>query len=131
MPLVQSGSTSATCEARSNRDQVQAYTAATLKVTITPYAGQEAGAGNDPLTPEQIARKTFTRSPLNNLEGRPYPTKAIRAESGKAGEAWSVRVLVQRADIVVGVEYTANPITGDVAQEAALDVADRAIWESK
>jgi len=38
---------------------------------------------------------------------------------------------VQRADVVVLVDYTANPIDADAAQQAALALADRAIWESK
>jgi hypothetical protein len=129
--MSQSGSTSITCEAASSRAQVQGYTSASIKVTITTYGGQEAGAGNEPVTPEQLARKTLNRSPMTTLQGRPYPTKSSRAESGQAGESWSVRVLVQRADVVVGVSYTANPITAVVAQSAAIALADRAIWESK
>jgi hypothetical protein len=64
-------------------------------------------------------------------EGRPYSTKVSRTASGMAGESWAVRALVQRADIVVPVDYVANPVEADVAQKAALALADRAIWESK
>ena len=42
-----------------------------------------------------------------------------------------VRALVQRADIVVQVDYTANPIDADTAEKAAIALADRAIWETK
>ena len=62
---------------------------------------------------------------------RPYPTKASRSANGVAGESWTVRALVQRADIVVQVDYTANPIDADTAEKAALVLADRAIWETK
>ena len=95
-------------------------------------AGQGAGAGNAPFTPDQVASRTFTRSPLKAYdENRPYPTKASRTASGLAGETWAVHTMVQRADVVVLVDYTANPIDADAAQKAALALADRAIWESK
>jgi hypothetical protein len=130
--MTQVGSTTITCEAGSSRAKVRAYTAASVKVTITPYGGQDAGAGNKPFTPTQTAKKVFNRSPMKTLdENRPYPTKVSRTASGIAGESWSVHALVQRADIVVQVDYTANPVEADVAQKAALALADRAIWESK
>jgi hypothetical protein len=130
--MTQVGSTTITCEAGSSRAKVRAYTAASVKVTITPYGGQDAGAGNKPFTPTQTAKKVFNRSPMKTLDdNRPYPTKVSRTASGMAGESWSVHALVQRADIVVQVDYTANPIEADVAQKAALALADRAIWESK
>lgn len=126
------GASAITCQAASSRAKVRAYTSANLKVTITPYGGQDAGAGNAPFTPHQVANRTFLRSPFKNFEGdRPYPTKVSRTHSGLAGESWKVRALVQHADVVVLVEYTANPIDGDIAQSAALALADRAIWESK
>jgi hypothetical protein len=130
--MTQVGSTTITCEAGSSRAKVRAYTAASVKVTITPYGGQDAGAGNKPFTPTQTAKKVFNRSPMKTLdENRSYPTKVSRTASGMAGESWSVHALVQRADIVVQVDYTANPVEADVAQKAALALADRAIWESK
>ncbi|MGW7682457.1 hypothetical protein ACWGID_17070 [Kribbella sp. NPDC054772] len=130
--MIQGGSSEVTCQAGSSRTKVRAYTSAGVKVTITPYAGQDAGAGNAPFTPDQTAKKAFTRSPMKALtESRPYPTKVDQRAKGLAGESWNVRVLVQRADIVVLVDYTANPVQADVAQQAALALADRAIWESK
>jgi len=129
--MVQGGSASITCEAGSSRGKVTAYTAAGLKVTITPCAGQDAGAGNAPLTPAQVAKKTFTRSPMKALPDRPYPTRTSRSATGEAGESWTVRALVQRADIVVQVDYSANPVDADAAESAALVLADRAIWETK
>ncbi|GAA3132757.1 hypothetical protein GCM10010530_61620 [Kribbella aluminosa] len=130
--MIQGGTSAITCQAGSSRAKVRAYTSASVRVTITAYGGQDAGAGNQPFTPDQVAKRTFTRSPLKSYDkDRPYPTKVARAESGLAGESWNVHVLVQHADIVVLVEYTANPIDGDSAQLAALALADRAIWESK
>jgi hypothetical protein len=129
--MVQGGSSTITCTAGSSRAKVNAYAAAGVKVTLTPYGGRDAGAGNEPFTPEQMAKKTFSRSPMNVVPDRAYPTKASRSETGKAGESWTVHVLVQRADVVVQVDYTANPIDADTAQKAALVLADRAIWESK
>lgn len=130
--MTQVGSTTITCEAGSSRAKVRAYTAASVKVTITPYGGQDAGAGNKPFTPTQTAKKVFTRSPMKTLDAdRPYPTKVSRTASGMAGESWAVHALVQHADVVVQVDYTANPVDADVAQKAALALADRAIWESR
>ncbi|GAA0572836.1 hypothetical protein GCM10009534_03370 [Kribbella sandramycini] len=100
-------------------------------MTITPYGGRLAGAGESPYTPEAMAKKAFDRSPLESVEGRPYPTKSSRTAKGVAGESWQVKVLVQRADIVVLVEYTANPVQGESAERAATVLADRAIWETK
>ncbi len=129
--MIQGGSTSITCEAGSSRSKVFGYAAAGLKVTITPYGGQDAGAGSPPFTPDQVAKKAFTRSPMKALSNRPYPTKTSRSANGAAGESWTVRALVQRADIVVQVDYTANPIDANTAEKAALVLADRAIWETK
>jgi hypothetical protein len=68
---------------------------------------------------------------MNALSNRPYPTKTSRSANGVAGQSWTVRALVQRADIVVQVDYTANPIDANTAEKAALVLADRAIWETK
>lgn len=129
--MVQGGRTAITCAAGSSRAKVNTYSAAGVKVTVTPYGGRDAGAGNKPFTPEQLAKKTFTRSPWKSVQDRPYPTKTSRSATGKAGESWTVHALVQRADIVVQVDYTANPVDADRAEKAALVLADRAIWESK
>ncbi|WP_350279700.1 hypothetical protein [Kribbella sp. HUAS MG21] len=130
--MTQGGSTAVTCQAGSSRAKVRAYTSASVKVTVTAYGGRDAGAGNPPFTPEQMAKRTFGRSPWKAVEqDRPYPTKVSRSESGLAGESWTVHALVQRADVVVLVDYTASPIEADSAQRAALALADRAIWESK
>jgi hypothetical protein len=130
--LAQGGTSTITCQAGSSRSKVRAYSAASVKVDITAYGGQDAGAGNQPYTPDQVANRTFSRSPVKAYDGdRPYPTKLSKAESGLAGESWTVHAVVQRADVVVLVEYVANPIDADGAQKAALALADRAIWESK
>src|SRR5262245_29235612 len=57
--MVQGGSTTITCQAASSRQKTNEYTSAGVKVTVIPHGGQEAGAGNLPITPEQMARKTF------------------------------------------------------------------------
>ena len=130
--LIQGGTTTVTCEVGVGAAQkVRTYSAATLRVTITPYGGKDAGAGQVPFTPAAMAKRTFERSSLEDLDGRPYPTKLSQTANGVAPESWTVRALVQRADIVVQVEYTANPITQKKAEQAALTIADRAIWETK
>ena len=130
--MTQGGTTTVSCTAASSRPKVRAYTSASVSVTITAYGGLDAGAGNAPFTPTQVADRTFSRSTLKKYdENRPYPTKVGRTASGLAGETWNVHTMVQRADIVVLVNYKANPVDADTAQKAALALADRAIWESK
>lgn len=130
--MTQGGTTTVSCTAASSRPKVRAYTSASVSVTITAYGGLDAGAGNAPFTPTQVADRTFSRSTLKKYdESRPYPTKVGRTASGLAGETWNVHTMVQRADIVVLVNYKANPVDADTAQKAALALADRAIWESK
>lgn len=130
--MTQGGTTTVSCTAASSRPKVRAYTSASVSVTITAYGGLDAGAGNAPFTPTQVADRTFSRSTLKKYdEDRPYPTKVGRTASGLAGETWNVHAMVQRADIVVLVNYKANPVDADTAQKAALALADRAIWESK
>jgi hypothetical protein len=127
----QGGTATVTCEAAVSRQKSSSFTSASVKVTITPYAGADAGAGQPPFTPEQTAKRAFDRSPMDKVPDRQYPTKSARTVRGVAGESFTVKTLVQRADIVVQVEYTANPIQADAAEQAVLVLADRAIWESK
>ncbi|WP_344240633.1 hypothetical protein [Kribbella hippodromi] len=129
--MAQAGSSTVVCEAGSSRAKVKAYTSASVKVSITPYAGQDAGAGNPPFTPAQMAKKVYSRSPMKVLPDRPYPTKVARTAVGLVGESWIVHAVVQHEDVVVVVDYTASPVDADVAQKAAVALADRAIWESK
>jgi len=128
--LTQGGKTAVTCETAVTR-QRRSYSAASVRITITPYAGQDAGAGNAPLTPAMSAKRAFDRSPLEKVPDRQYATRASRTANGIAGESWSIKALVQRADIVVQVEYTANPIEAETAEKTVLLLADRAIWETK
>ncbi len=129
--LVQGGTSAVTCEASADGAKQGMFSNAVVKLTITPYGGKDAGAGQAPFTPAEVAKRTFDRTPLDTLPGRPYPTKISRSARGVAGESWAVKVLVLRADIVVQVEYTANPIQVETAEQAALVLADRAIWEAK
>ncbi|MFK4083666.1 hypothetical protein ACI2LF_06130 [Kribbella sp. NPDC020789] len=129
--LTQAGTGTVTCAAGASRQRVKAYSAATVKVTITPYGGRLAGAGEAPYTPAAMAKKAFDRSPFKVVPDRPYPTKSDQSPNGLAGESFTTRVLVQREDIVVLVEYTANPVRDETARQAAMVLADRAIWETK
>ncbi|GAA1711071.1 hypothetical protein GCM10009745_68930 [Kribbella yunnanensis] len=129
--LVQSGTGAVTCTAVAGRQTATTFSTASVKVTITPYGGKLAGAGEVPYTPEAMAKKAFDRSPFDSVPDRPYPTKSDQTAVGLAGESFTTRVLVQRADVVVLVEYTANPVLAETARQAATVVADRAIWETK
>jgi hypothetical protein len=129
--LVQGGMDAVTCEASGDVAKQRTLSNAVVKLTLTPYAGKDAGAGQAPFTPAAVAKRTFDRSPLDTLPDRPYPTKISRVSRGAAGEWWAIKVLVLRADIVVRVEYTAHPIEVKTAEQAALALADRAIWETK
>jgi hypothetical protein len=129
--LVQGGTSAVTCEASGDGAKQGRFSNAVVMLTITPYGGKDAGAGQAPFTPADVAKRTFERSPLDTLPDRPYPTKISRSARGVAGESWAIRVLVLRADIVVQVEYTAHPMEVRAAEQAALVLADRAIWETK
>ena len=128
--LVQGGKSAVTCEASSDAKQ-STFSKAEVKLRITPYGGSDAGAGQSPFTPAEVAKRQFDRTALDPLPGRPYPTKISRAARGVAGESWAIRVVVLRADIVVHVDYEAHPIEVKTAEQAALALADRAIWETK
>jgi hypothetical protein len=129
--LTQAGTDAVTCAAGASRQRTATFSAASVKVTITAYGGKLAGAGEAPFSPTAMATKAFDRSPLKAVPDRPYPTKGDRTVNGLAGESFTTRVLVQRADVVVLVEYTASPVLEDVARQAATVLADRAIWETK
>ncbi|MFI5732709.1 hypothetical protein ACIA49_21505 [Kribbella sp. NPDC051587] len=129
--LTQAGTDAVTCAAGASRQRSTTFSAASVKVTITAYGGKLAGAGEAPFSPTAMATKAFDRSPLKAVPDRPYPTKGDRTVNGLAGESFTTRVLVQRADVVVLVEYTASPVLEDVARQAATVLADRAIWETK
>lgn len=126
----QSGKDEAICSVKPPSEPPRTFSAATLKVRITPYAGRAAGAGQPPFTPAEVAMQVFDRKPWQPLEDRPYPTR-IDKKSQTGGQSWRVSALVVRADLLVQVDYTAHPITEAAAQQAALVLADRAIWEAK
>ncbi|GAB2664476.1 hypothetical protein GCM10009743_45750 [Kribbella swartbergensis] len=128
--LAQAGMSTVTCSAQSEPGQ-PTFSSALVKVTITPYGGKDAGAGRAPLNPAQHAKRTWERSALEAVPGRPYPTKLASTARGLAGQSWTVNALVQRGDVTVHVLYTVNPIGQKTAEQAALVLADRAIWETK
>ncbi|TCO19091.1 hypothetical protein EV652_11469 [Kribbella steppae] len=128
--LVQNGTSTVTCTAQSGSGR-RTFSSAVVKLTVTPYGGRDIGAGKAPLTPAQNAKWTWERSPLETVPDRPYPSKLGRTPSGLGGESWAINALVVRGDIVVHVVYTASPIEQKAAEQAALVLADRAIWETK
>ncbi|TWD80849.1 hypothetical protein FB561_1945 [Kribbella amoyensis] len=128
--LVQTGSTEVHCHAEVAASQQTTYTSGTLDIYVTPHAGKQGGANQPPLRPDTIARQAFDRETGQALKDRPYPTKVDR--SGRTGgQDWSISVAVVRDDLVVRVEYSAHPVTKEKAEQAALVIADRAIWEAK
>ena len=130
VPFTQTGANDVHCQAKVDESTQPAYTAATLDVTITPYAGKAPGAGQPPIPPEVAAKQAFERKPWDDVEDRPYPTRShVTGQAG--GQDWLISVLVQRADIVVQVDYKAYPVEREKAEQAVLVLADRAIWESK
>ncbi|ADB29411.1 hypothetical protein Kfla_0287 [Kribbella flavida DSM 17836] len=128
--FVQTGTTEVRCRAVVDESQQSTFTAATLDVRITPYAGRDGGAGELPFRPDQIARKAFDRQAGKVVPDRPYPTK-IQRTGRTGGQDWLIGVVVLRGDIVVHVDYAAYPVTAEKAEQAALVLADRAIWETK
>ncbi|TDD14882.1 hypothetical protein E1218_32335 [Kribbella turkmenica] len=128
--LTQVGTSTVTCSVQAVSSR-RTFASVALNVTVTPYGGRDIGAGKAPLTPPQHAKWTWDRSPLETVANRTYSTKLSGTARGIGGESWSVNALVRRGDIVVHVVYAAGPIERKVAEQAALVLADRAIWETK
>ncbi|TCM49395.1 hypothetical protein EV648_103669 [Kribbella sp. VKM Ac-2568] len=128
--LVQTGTSTVNCSAKADEQTQPTHTAAAVSIHITPYAGKAAGAGQPPFTPATVARQTFQRKSWQDVKDRPFPTK-LDKRGDLSRQGWRISVLELRADIIVQVDYTAHPIDGAVAEQAALVLADRAIWEAK
>ncbi|WP_157630921.1 hypothetical protein [Kribbella catacumbae] len=128
--LTQTGRTEVTCAVAVSERSQPTFSAADLKIRITPYAGRRAGSGQPPFTPAEMAKQAFDRKPWLVVKDRPYPTK-IERQVGTGGQGSRVSVLVYRADLTVQVDYAAHPIEQATAQQAAQVLADRALWESK
>jgi hypothetical protein len=127
--LVQAGGTAVRCSARADTSTQPTHTAAELVITITPYAGKDAGAGQPPFKPAVVARQAFDRKAMKAVPDRPSTKLDSRENPG--GQSWNVIVLTLRADIIVQVDYNAHPIERAASEQAALVMADRAIWESQ
>lgn len=128
--LTQTGGAEVTCAVKVSERTQPTFSAAELTIRISPYAGRRAGQGEAAYTPEEMAKEAFDRMPWLVVNDRPYPTKVEKlARTG--GMDSRVSVLVNRADLVVQVDYAAHPVDLATAQQAALVMADRAIWESK
>lgn len=128
--LVQTGRGEVTCAVDVPEHSQPTFTAASLTIRITPYYGRQAGQGQSPFTPGELAKQAFDRKPGLVVEGRPYSTK-VDKQAGTGGQDSRVSVLVWRADLTVQVDYVAHPIDLASAQAAAQVMADRAVWESQ
>jgi hypothetical protein len=129
--LIQTGSTEVTCAVDVPERGQPTFTAASLTIRITPYSGRQAGPGQPPFTPTEMAKQAFDRKPWPLDNDRAYPTKVDKHAAGTTGQDSRVSVLVYRADLTVQVDYAAHPIDLASAQQAAEVMADRAVWESR
>ncbi|WP_198676114.1 hypothetical protein [Kribbella monticola] len=127
--LVKTGSTSIRCSVKADEGAQTTYSSATLDITVTPYAGRDGGAGNPPLKPAQVARQVFERRAMTPDPERSNVKRVTRAATG--GQSWTVTLVELHADLIVQVDYAAQPIERQAAESAALTMADRAIWEAK
>lgn len=127
--LVKTGSTAIRCSAKADEAAQATYSSATLEVIITPYGGKDAGAGNPPLNPDQVARQVFDRRAMKPATKR--SGAKLETHSAAGGESWTVTAVEVHADVIVQVDYTAQPIQQAAAESAAFVIADRAIWESQ
>ncbi len=128
--LIQTGRSEVICAVTVTERSQPTFTAADLKIRVTPYSGRAAGTGRSPFTPAEVAKQAFDRKPGLVVNDRPYPTKVERGVV-IGGKSSRVSVLVYRADLTVQVDYAAHPIDLTTAQQAAQVLADRAIWESR
>lgn len=127
--LAQTGATDVRCRVEVKEETQPTHTSASLSVVITPYGAKVGGSGAPPIPPETVARQAFDRKPGVALEGRPYPTKVERSQPVQ--ERSRISVLVVRADLVVQVDYAAHPVAAATVEQAAMALADRAVWEAK
>jgi hypothetical protein len=127
--LVKTGSTAIRCSVKADEAAQKTYSSAALDISITPYAGKDGGAGNAPLKPVDLARLTFDRRAMKPLPDR--STAKLETRSAAGGQSWTVTLVELHADVIVQVDYTAQPIEKSAAESAALVIADRAIWESQ
>jgi hypothetical protein len=126
---VKTGSTAIRCSVKADEAAQKTYSSAALDITITPYSGKDGGAGNAPLKPAELARLTFDRRAMKPLPDR--STVKLETRSAAGGQSWTVTLVELHADVIVQVDYTAQPIEKSAAESAALVIADRAIWESQ
>jgi hypothetical protein len=127
--LVQTGSTAIRCSVKAAQAAQATYSSATLDIIVTPYGGRDGGAGNPPLKPNQVARQAFERRALKSVPERSDVKRDTRGGGG--GQNWTVTLVELHADVIVQVDYSAQPIEQQAAETAALAIADRAIWESQ
>lgn len=121
--LQQTGVGEVRCNATVEKASQPTYSGAELNVSAKAYA---AKPGN---TAEDVARADFDDEPWQVVKGRPYPTKMDSEPRGE--DSWHISVLTTRGDLVVRVEYTAQPVTKQAAESAAITVAEKAVWEAK
>ena len=127
--LVKTGSSAIRCSVKADEATQTTFSSASLDIIVTPYGGKDAGAGNPPLKPNEVARQVYERRALKPTTQR--TTAKLETRSGTGGESWTVTVVELHADVIVQVDYAVQPIEKQAAETAALVIADRAIWESK
>jgi hypothetical protein len=127
--LVQTGSSAIRCSVKADEVAQASYSSASLDIIVTPYGWKDAGAGNPPLKPNEVARQVYERRALKPSTLRSAAKLETRSNAG--GESWIVTAVELHADVIVQVDYAAQPIERQAAENAALVIADRAIWESK
>jgi hypothetical protein len=127
--LVKTGSSAIRCSVKADETAQITYSSASLDIIVTPYGWKDAGAGKPPLKPDEVARQVYERRALKPTTQR--SAAKLQTRSGAGGENWTVTVVELHADVIVQVDYTAQPIEQQAAETAALVIADRAIWESK
>jgi hypothetical protein len=121
--LRQTGGSAVRCAGTVDEAARSSYTGAQLTVTFQTYA---AVAGD---TAAAAARKDFDKTYAPRLDGRAHPTKLSAKANGE--DSWHIVVVTTYADLVVRVDYTAEPVTRQAAESAALLLAEKAVWEAR
>ncbi len=121
--LQQTGVSTVRCSSRIDEATQSSYSDAQLTVTLRSSA---ASSGS---TAVAAARKDFDNQYSPSVAGRANPTKLSAKAAGE--DSWHIVVITTYADVVVRVDYSAEPISRQAAESAALLLADKAVWEAR
>jgi hypothetical protein len=120
--LEQSGTNEVHCRAEVKDDEMPVHSDADIDIKVETHASSQR-------SPEDEAKREFDRQSWKHVKGRSYPTKVNTDKWGD--ESWNVQVISVRGDVTVLVDYHGAPAQEKTVEQAALTVADHAMWATR